>query len=273
MTVCVCAENCAEMRFFMRISDLNYLSGTTAPKAPDGNNAAAPDTEALSEGQARWKKAKNWWYYYKWYVICGVILAGIIVNIAGSYLGLWTKAPDLQIAYIGRAPLPADTVSALEQAFASLISDFNGDGKIIVRINQYTSGLPGDDADMVSYEYASEISLIGDISDGESYLFLMDDPAEFQRDFQLLALPDGSCPDDTDYSVEDKVILWAACPLLTTMELGSYSVSIPGETSTAANQELLAGLYLGRRCFFTSKVTPYSDKCSLLWEALADSAR
>ena len=118
------------------------------------------------------KKWKNWWYYYKWYVICGIVFLGIAGSVTGNALGLWHKAPDFQIAYIGKTELPQDTISALEQAFQSIASDFNGDGTITVQINQYIDGIPNPDMDTAYYEYASEISLIGDISDCDSYFFL-----------------------------------------------------------------------------------------------------
>ena len=214
---------------------------------------------------------KNWWYYHKWYVIIGMILLGIAIDLIGSALGLFTKSPDLQIAYVGKSPLPQDTASALQEVFTVLIEDFNHDGKVIVQINQYISNSSTTDVDTAYYQYASEITLIGDISDCESYLFLMEDPQAFQREYQLLAVPDGSCPDEKDYSVEDKVIVWADCPILTEMELGSYSEMTMGQTATGSNQDLLAGFSLGRRCFYTDNVTDNLQDCSDLWDMLYQS--
>lgn len=255
----------------MRIGDLDYLyHQKSSDDQQQIESLENPDTSGLSEKQKKWK---NWWYYYKWYVICGVILLGIIINVVGSRLGLWTKTPDLQVAYVGKTQLPADTVSALEQAFSSLASDFNGDRAVIVQINQYITGTQGAAPEVASYEYASEISLIGDISDCESYFFLMDDPDQFQQNFQLLACPDGSCPSDTDYSTETKVIPWPACPLLAEMDLGTYSDSILGKEASGSNQELLSGLFIGRRCFFTDNITKHADKCSDLWDSLYNSSQ
>lgn len=79
---------------------------------------------------------KNWWHYNNWYVICGAVLLGIICNLAGSYLGLWEKQPDFQIAYIGKVMLPEDTVSALETAFSSL-----GTNWILTRMERFLSKL------------------------------------------------------------------------------------------------------------------------------------
>jgi len=202
------------------------------------------------------EKRKNWWYYYKWYVICGVILLGIACDLTGNALGLWNPSPDFQIAYVGETALPQDTVSALEKAFASMGGDFNGDGKVIVQLNQY------------AYDAASEITLIGDISDCESYFFLMDNPESFQKEHQLLARVDGSCPDGTDNSTNDKVFLWADCPTLSELELGSYAIDVLGQNITGNNQELLSGLYIGRRCFYTDTRTDNIEQCSALWDTL-----
>lgn len=216
---------------------------------------------------------KNWWYYHKWYVICGILLLGIACNLIGNALGLWKKAPDFQIAYVGKTALPQDTVSALEQAFAAVSEDFNGDGEVIVCINQYIRGSQNADVETAYYEYASELTLIGDISDCESYFFLMDDPEHFQRNFHLLASPDGSCPDDTDYSIEDKALPWTTCPSLTQLGLGSYSTILFGEEITGNNQELLSNLYIGRRCFYNNEQTDYLEDCSELWNFLTNDRR
>ena len=211
---------------------------------------------------------KNWWYYYKWYDICGVLLLGMISQLIGNALGLWKKSPDYQIAYIGKKKLPSDTVSSLEQAFSSISKDFNGDGKVIVQVNQYIIDSQPSDADTLYYEYGSEITLIGDITDCESYFFLMDDPESFQKKFRILASSDGSCPEEMDNSIEDKVIAWSDCPTLSKMELGSYSTTILGQNLSGDNQDILSKLFIGRRCFYTENVSENVEKCSELWDSL-----
>lgn len=228
----------------------------------------------MNETRINRKKAiKNWWYYYKWYVVCGVVILGITCNLIGSALGLFRKEPDVQIAYVGKTELPQDTISSLEHAFTAIADDYNHDGEILVKVNQYIDGIQSSDVETAYYEYASEISLIGDISDCESYFFLMDDPDYFQREFQLLAAPDGSCPDQMDYAAADKVIAWADCPIFSEMELGTYTTIILGETQSGSNQELLSGLFLGRRCFYTDARTDNVEECSKLWEILANAVK
>lgn len=212
---------------------------------------------------------KNWWYYHKWYVICGLILLGILIDLAGNGLGLWTEKPDLQIAYVGDTALPEDTAAALEQALASLLTDFNGDGRVLVQLNQYVRPPQSQDEDAAYYRMTSEISLIGDISDCDSYLFLTDDPERLQREFHILACPDGSCPKDSDYSVEGKALPWKDCLSLASLDLDGYTEYFLGQELSGDSQELLSHLFLGRRCFYNSDRTKYPEQCAEFWESIA----
>lgn len=218
----------------------------------------------------RLKKWKNWWYYYKWYVVCGVLVLGVICRLIGNALGFWNKKPDFQIAYVGKTILTEETISTLEQAFTSIGNDLNGDGEVLVQINQYISGIPNADAETAYYEYAGEISLIGDISGCESYFFLTDDPDELQREYQILADPDGGCPEEMDYTTDGKVIAWPDCPLL--YESADNS-SAPAQEQSENSRETLSHLYLGRRCFYNDKQTEHFEQCNALWNLIRSSAQ
>lgn len=250
----------------MRIGNLDDLD--KSGKSDNLINLLRPENQKELTGS---EKFKNWWHYRKWYVVIGVILFAAVCSIVGNALGLFTKSPDLQIAYVGKANLPQDTIDAIEQIFTSLADDYNEDGEIIVQVNQYAGDSQTTDAEAAYYQYASQVSLIGDISSNESYFFLMDDPQSFQQEYQLLALPDGSCPNQADYSATDKVILWSDCSILFEADAGSYTENIVGQTITGNNQDILANLYLGRRCFYTDKSSDNADECSELWEMLYNS--
>lgn len=252
----------------MRIGDLDELN-----KSASSDNLISllnPENQHSLTGT---QKMKNWWHYHKWYVIIGAGLLAITCNLIGNALGIFTKSPDLQIAYVGKTALPQDTVSAIRQVFTALAGDYNKDGEIIVQINQYISDSRNTDAETAQYQYASEITLMADISEGESYFFLMDEPQSFQQEYQILAAPDGSCPAQADYSTADKTILWAKCPILSGAETGSYTETIAGQTITGSNQEVLASLYLGRRCFYSDKVSDHIEECRALWETLYNSSK
>lgn len=212
---------------------------------------------------------KNWWYYHKWYVICGMVLFLISLRLIGNAFGWFTKAPDLQIAYVGEASLPEDTVSAIEKAFSSLAEDYNNDGEIRIQVNQYVSGSLTDmSAEAAEYRQAAQIRLNGDINDCESYFFLLDDPEAFQKQYQILAMADGSCPAAADFSVSDKIFAWNTSKVLSAIDLGTYHTTLLGQETTGSNQEILSSLYLGRRCFYDSRETRYAEECAVLWNRL-----
>lgn len=212
---------------------------------------------------------KNWWYYHKWYVICGIVLCLISFYLIGNAFGLFKKSPDLQIAYVGEASLPEDTVSAIEKFFSDFAGDYSQDGEILVQINQYVSGSSEDkSAEAAGYRQAAEIGLIADINDCESYFFLMDNPEKLQRQYQILAMPDGSCPDSADISAENKSIPWSSFKLLSEIDLGSYTTTLLGQKTSGSNQDILSSLYLGRRCFYDEKETNYAKECAALWDTL-----
>ena len=231
----------------MRIGNIDDIH-----KSQDADNLVALIMADSRETMTKTEKRKNWWYYYKWYVVCGIIILLIVCDIISSRLGLLKKSPDFQIAYVGESELPPDTVSALEEAFASLADDFNGDGEVIVQVNQYTNSSENPVPDMASFAYASEIALIGDIEVCESYFFLMEDPERIQEEYQVLA----------------EVIPWTDCTAFAEMDLGFYSIDILGQTITGNNQELLSKLFIGRRCFYSDTVTENAESCADLWNLL-----
>lgn len=251
----------------MRIGNLEDME-----KTEESGNLAELIMSDHEENLTKPEKYKNWWYYHKWYVIAGIIILGVAIHLTGTFLGLWTKDPDFQIAYIGKYTLPQDTVSALEQGFAAIAEDFNGDGEIIVQINQYSYIGQNTDSAFSLYEYGDEVPLIGDISSCESFFFLTDDPENLQQRMQILSNIDGSIPDAQDYSAEGKVIAWADCPILNEMELGEFDASYGlGEEEIIDNQELLSEFYIGRRLFYNDKVSDNYEECCELWEKICNS--
>ncbi len=144
----------------------------------------------------------------------------------------------------------------LKERFARISGDFNGDGEVIVQLRQYidNSQSPGAGADASYYRLSSDITLIGDITDCDSYFFIMDDPVLFQKEFHILAMPDGSSPGDTDYSTEGKAFPLADIPAFA--DIGT------------ASHEALPELYIGRRYFYNEDKADNIDKCNGLWHSL-----
>jgi len=214
------------------------------------------------------EKRKNWWHYHKWHIAVGVVLAGVGVSILCHVLGVGQVRPDYQVAYVGEHALPDDTAAAIEAAFAALGEDLNGDGKVTVRLNQYPAS-GGVDAGMAA---SAEVTLMGDILERDSYFFLLEDPAWFQVSYRTLRRLDGSLPEEGDYSADGTYLAWADCPALSETELGSYSYQVMGKTVTGSSDELVSGLSLARRGFWTEDTCGYPEGCDALWDRLTEGA-
>ncbi len=211
------------------------------------------------------QKRANWWDYHKWHVVLGVVLLLSLVSILSRALGLGEVKPDYQIAYVGSAALPEDTAAALENALSALGADCNGDGRVTVRLNQYVTG-----SDDLMYAYAEGTRLMADIDACDSCFFLLDDPEGFQDTYSVLALVDGSLPENGESG--PVFLSWSDCPALDALALGGYSESLLGEELTGDSQELLSGLFLARRGFWTDKTSAYPEQCGALWDVITKGA-
>ncbi len=216
----------------------------------------------------RKKALKNWWYYNKWYVVCGCIIIGILINLIGSYFHIWSPVPDYQVAYIG-SQLPDSTAAALEEAFESISSDINGDGKIIVQINQYLSREAAEASGSSEALLASEVTLNGDIEECESYFFLTEDPEQLQKGYHILAAPDGSCPDENDDTIDNKALSWEnTC--FSSVSLGSYTYTDLGQVIHGNSDEWMQNFYIGRRCFYSDKGTENLSDLDSIWNTIKE---
>lgn len=189
------------------------------------------------------KKFKNIWYYYKLPVFGSLLLIFILLTVIINFLGIGKTYPDYQIAYVGETRLPEDTINSLCKALESISEDLNNDNKVIVQINQYTN-------DTSEVKYTSNAKLLADIVDSQSYFFLLENPDEFQKQYEVI--------DSDVYRFEN-------CPVLNNLKLNGYSIQILNETVTGDNQELLSDLYFARR--YTD-----NDEYEKWWELLTKDA-
>ena len=204
----------------------------------------------------RKEKIRNW-LDYNWYWLA---IAAVILSIAGSMLwnilGIGKVKPDYIFAYIGQDPIPDEQAGLFEKEIAALGSDVNRDGKITAELRQYAGGSRGGSETALYYSYAADVRLLADISAGESYFFLAEDPAGVQRSYQIFAKNDGSAPEDNDYSAENKVFAWSDCPVLTNLHV---------------DQAAFSDLYLGRR-YFTGDTAQKHEQDSAFWNILTEGA-
>ena len=211
------------------------------------------------------EKRKNWWYYHRGHFVVAAVLLAIVGSIVWN--ALHQVRPDYQIAYVGEYALPDDTAAALEAGFAALGEDLNGDGSVIVRLSQYTSSSSAGAEAVMS----SVTRLMADLTECESYFFLLEDPEQFQESYGTLRRLDGTMTEER-VPVEETCLLWSQCPVLAGMELGEYSYPLMGGTASGDNGELVSGLYIARRGFWTEKTSRYPEGCDALWEKITEGA-
>lgn len=203
----------------------------------------------------RQERVRNWIDYHWKPVLAILVLVACVVSLVLYTLGVGRTVADYQIAYLGSYALSDEAEAALVSAVAAVGEDLNGDGQVLVTVNQYT-GAPGSfqtpTEESMGIDTASSptVQLMADIQAENSSLFLMEDAEAFQEYTALLSDAEGNQPSEGDVSTEGR----------------AYSLTELTALSALAEHEELAGLSIGRRYYFSE--SDASAACDALWSAL-----
>ncbi len=217
------------------------------------------------------ERVKNWLHYHIIYIVAVAVVIGVAGSMVWNALGIGKVKPDYIFAYVGKNPLPEDTVSALERELAALGEDLNGDGRSVVELRSYVSG-SGDSDTAAGYGTAAAVTLTADITRSESAFFITDDPLALQARYQILAAPGGGLPEEDDYSWEGKAYRWSDCPVLASLPLGDYLQEVNGTAVGGASQGVLAPLYIGIRGYSDPPQTPLRRGYETMWKTITEGA-
>ena len=223
------------------------------------------------------EKRRNWWHYHKWHVVIGVVVLLLAVNLGMDVLTDYMSAPDYSVAYVGSSYLPEDTADQLAEVLAQLGEDLNGRGGVHVAVHQYII-YPAEGADLSAGSmnqtmlYTAQVQLVADLENCTSFFFLMEDPEQFQADYQVLAYPDGTLPGDGEENAQPLYYLWTDCPVLRELPLGDFAVEDFAMTYTGSSQDVLSGLYIARRGFEENRIPEGYEGCEALWNRLTEDA-
>ena len=209
-------------------------------------------------------KRKNWWYYHKVHLLVGIIVVGLV----GSFIySMVTKVnPDYTIGLLTSYSMPSNGLDQLEQCITPYADDRNGDGQVVVRLNQYVMG--DSSGEGAVYAYAGSTRLMADLEARDSCFFLLENPAAFQENYQILRRLDGSLPKETGQDYESCYLCWSDCPVLQALPLGEYTEKILNQELRGDSQALLAPLFVARRGFWTEHTCSYSQECDALWDEI-----
>lgn len=200
---------------------------------------------------SRRDRLKNFFYYYKWWLALGIFLFFSLCSILMGMFG--KKKPDYSIACISGKVAEEHVLQEIENAFALLGEDLNGDKKVTVRVHYYPLGLHTNDENTYYYGYAADVRLQADILANDSYLFLMEDPQLVQTQYQILADREGRMPAAEDSSVSGRAVLLRDTAFLDKAVLSDEA------------KAFLEDLYIGRRGYY-GKTPEYLDKYEELWQ-------
>ena len=205
----------------------------------------APDKPLTTQEQKKRSRA-NWWYY-NWGIVA--VAAMVIVGVAYVAHGLLTTVdPDYTVAVVTAEALPDEAVQHLQTALADYAEDANGDGAVVVQVNNYTWSADAALTDM-NGQMAGATQMNTDLANGESKIWILDDPEGFEQAYGALSEKLGA-----DWQA--KLIPWSSRPALSGLELGSYNTAADG-SQTVDIQSRFAG--------YSVAVFDASDA---LWQAL-----
>lgn len=220
------------------------------------------------------QKAANWWHYHWGYVAAIVLAVAVAATIIKDTV--FQVRPDYQVAYVALYDLPVDTSAALTEALQQFGEDLNGDGQVVVQLNQYTVNFRSEELNTDAYnQMAGVTQLTADLSSGEgSYIFLLEDPEAFQRQTGALQYLDGTVgdPDNPPQDWQNMVYRWEDCPVLAGLDLGSYQGETVLDEQTGSSQDVLAGIYVARRGVWAEEQVENFAGGAELWDALTAGA-
>ena len=221
------------------------------------------------------EKAGNWWHYNKWIVAAVVVAVIVVAAIVKDTV--FRAVPDYQIGYVGLQELPADTAAVLTASLQPFCEDLNGDGQVLIQLNQYALDLDeesNDDADPY-VRMAGITKLSADLASTDgSYIYILEDPESFQAYTGGLRYLDGTVPgqDPVAMDWQNMVYRWTDCPVLTGLDLGEYTGYTLVDDTTGSSQEVMGRLYVARRGVWTDDGQEDFASDEALWQALTAGA-
>ena len=178
---------------------------------------AAPDKPLTAQEQKKRSRA-NWWYYHWGFVAVAAVLAVSVIYVAHGLLT--TVDPDYTVAVVTAQPLPDEAVQSLQTALEAYADDTNGDGAVIVQVNNYTWSANASLTEQ-NQQMAGATQMNTDLANGESKIWILEDPDGFEQAY-------GALREKLGENWKTQLILWSQQPTLSKLDLGSYNTAADG---------------------------------------------
>ena len=181
---------------------------------------AASDTPLTAQEQKKRSRA-NWWYYHWGIVAVAAVLVISVIYVAHGLLT--TVDPDYTVAVVTAEPLPDEATQNLQTALEAYADDANGDGAVVVQVNNYTWSANASLTEQ-NQQMAGATQMNTDLANGESKIWILEDPEGFEQAYGALSEKLGA-----DWQA--KLIPWSQQPTLSNLDLGSYDTAADGSGS------------------------------------------
>lgn len=178
------------------------------------------------------QRRDNWWRYHWLHVLIAVLAVITVMGIAWERHG--RADSDCGAALVVRYAVTPEESAALKAALESAAEDTNGDGGVEVALSDIQIDYTADSLDDAAIRQmtANVDKLHADFYTGQSGIFILDDPENFQRNHAALLYLDGTEPPETAEDWENMVRPWADSPALAGLTFRNLDTG---------------SLYLGRR--------------------------
>lgn len=181
----------------------------------------AEPSKPLTAQEQKKRSRTNWWYYHWGIVAVVAVLAVSVIYVAHGLLT--TVDPDYTVAVVTAEALPDEAVQNLQSALEAYADDANNDGAVIVQVNNYTWSANASLTEQ-NQQMAGATQMNTDLANGESKIWILEDPEGFEAAYGALSEKLGS-----DW--QTKLIMWSQQSALSKLDLGSYDTSVDGSQS------------------------------------------
>ncbi len=200
------------------------------------SEADIPREEVVQKEYSIWEKISNFFYHNKLYIIVVTVIALIAAFLI--YDIVTTVKPDVSVMFIANDAQVQFMLEDMEDVLAKYSQDYNGDGKIKIRVS-YTPAAPDlDEMSAMYYQGSDQVKLSAEFMGSDTIIVICDKPS---CDVVGIQAGDGVFADLSEYFPNDENVV----------EMG-YMLNGTSFAEDIAYEELSDELWVSFRYPFTA---------------------
>ena len=124
------------------------------------------------------KKLKNFWYYHKFHLLIALAALALVVY---SFAPSGESRADYHVGLVTDILCPEARFFEIKARLRAAAGDINGDGEINLSLHPFTVDFDSTDPNAGYLNYEKIAALDADLSGKVSGLYILEDPAGFQK--------------------------------------------------------------------------------------------